>query len=119
MLTPTVPRLRIALCPTCGIASARSGHAAATFTVLLKLNLRGHRADFDCPVPLLDETEFIQGTDVKQHLRSGDPHVHESDETLAARQRLGLVPVLSQEFDRPSSGLGALVSERRRLQRCL
>ena len=61
-----------------------------------------------------DASQLVQRADVDQHRGNGEPQLHHRQQRVAAGQQLGLVAVLSQQFQRVPGRLGPSVVKRRR-----
>ena len=77
--------------------------------------LPGHGADGDGAVTLPDPGQLRDPVQVDDDRGTGEPEVQQRDQTLAARQRLGLLAVAAEQGERLRERRGCLVVEPRGL----
>ena len=113
-LPPTVPRLRMAGCPTCANASTTQRTALRQERRELRLTLAGHGADAQPAAFIADVGQPFHPVEVHQHLGIGQPQVQQRHQALAPGQDTRLSGRLPQESQRFGQGPGRVVTERRR-----
>ena len=89
---PTVPRLRVAACPTNGSARASSGTLRAIVSIVQRGDLARRRADRDRRAVVANAVQLADARNVDQPGRPREPHRHHGNQRLPARddRRIGV-----------------------------
>ncbi len=99
-LPPIVPRLRIAGCATCAIASVSSGAWAAISGDFSRSTWRVSAPMVRLPPFDRDPAKLSQFADIDNEFGGDQPQIHRRHQALAARQHLGPVAMRGQQLQR-------------------
>ena len=111
-----VPDLRVADLAR-GVREQRQG--PGQHVGVLEVVVAGQRPDRDVPVLLAHVAELLDRPEVDEHLRHGQPQLHERQQRVTAGQELGVVAVLTGKIKSFRNGSRATVAERCRDHRAI